>query len=170
MMAFQVAAAVPARDTDTTTRPRPRPHAVEYSDAYATRLKVHRIGSYAMLPLAAGEYILGNQLLQRQPVDREGTLKSAHGAVAAGLGVVFGVNTVTGLWNLWDARSDPAGRTRRTVHAVTLLASDAGFLWAAALADGAHQTPMGARRHRNIALGSISVAAVGTAMMWVWKN
>ena len=32
---------------------RPRPRAIEYSDAYNTRLTIHRIGSYTMLPLFA---------------------------------------------------------------------------------------------------------------------
>ncbi|MDR0787151.1 MAG: hypothetical protein LBG44_04730 [Gemmatimonadota bacterium] len=147
-----------------------RPRSIEYSDAYATRQKIHRIGSFAMLPLAATEYILGNQLLQRAPEDRGDGLRSAHGAVAGGLGAVFGVNTVTGVWNLWEGRSDPDGRTRRTVHAALLLASDVGFLWAASLGEGGQESHDGAVRHRNVALGSIGVATLGSAVMWLWND
>ena len=43
----------PAAAADT---PRVRRHAIAYSDAYNTRLTIHRIGSYTMLPLFAGEW------------------------------------------------------------------------------------------------------------------
>ena len=46
--------AVPVVAADT---PRVRRHAVAYSDAYNTRLTIHRIGSYTMLPLFAGEWL-----------------------------------------------------------------------------------------------------------------
>jgi hypothetical protein len=150
----------------TDTQPRRR-RAVEYSDWYSRRLTIHRIGSYTMLPLFGAEYILGNQLIHG---NEESGMKPAHVAVATGIGALFTVNTVTGLWNLWDSRSDPAGRTRRTLHAIAMLASDAGFVWTGAIGDGAKQSNANARQHRNVALGSIGVATVGTAMMWLWKN
>ena len=148
--------------TDTTQQ---RPRVVEYSDWYNRRLTIHRIGSYTMLPLFGAEYILGNQLLHG-----DGGFKSAHVAVATGIGALFTINTVTGAWNLWDARADPAGRTRRTLHAITMLASDAGFIWTGAIAGAAKRSDANARRHRNVALGSIGVATIGTAMMWLWKD
>ncbi len=43
-------------------------------------------------------------------------VRGGKGGLAASIAVLFGVNTVTGVWNLRDARKDPAGRTRRTVH------------------------------------------------------
>src|SRR5215211_3028151 len=46
--------------TDTVRR---RPRAVEYSDWYGRRLTIHRYGSYVMLPLFAGTYLLGDRLL-----------------------------------------------------------------------------------------------------------
>jgi len=149
------------------TNPRRR-HAIEYSDWYARRLEIHRIGSYTMLPLFGAEYVLGNQLLHG--ADSHSVTGGAHALVAGGIAVLFSVNTVTGLWNLWDSRSDPAGRTRRTIHAVTMLASDAGFLWTGAIAGNAKESNDAARRHRNVALGSIALSTVGTAMMWFWKN
>ncbi|MEP7088007.1 MAG: hypothetical protein ABI884_11925, partial [Gemmatimonadota bacterium] len=47
--------------SDTTTRSQ-RTRAVEYSDAYHTRLKIHQIGAYAMLPLFITEYFVGQKL------------------------------------------------------------------------------------------------------------
>lgn len=148
------------------TQPRRR-HAVEYSDWYARRLTIHRIGSYTMLPLFGAEYVLGNQLIHG---NTSSGMKPAHVAVATGIGALFTVNTVTGVWNLWDSRGDPAGRTRRTLHAITMLAADAGFVWTGAIADGANESNANARRHRNVAFGSIGVATLGTAMMWLWKE
>ena len=110
------AALLPA---DTIPR---RRHAIEYSDWYEKRLTIHRIGSYTMLPLFGAEYVLGNQLMHGDE-----SYKSAHVVVATGIGALFTVNTVTGAWNWWDSRSDPAGRTRRTLHVLTMLASDAGL-------------------------------------------
>jgi hypothetical protein len=51
-----------------------------------------------------------------------------------------------------------------------MLAADAGFVWTGAIADGANESNANARRHRNVALGSIGVATLGTAMMWLWKE
>lgn len=146
---------------------RRRRHAVQYSDAYAVRLQIHRIGSYTMLPLFAAEYSLGQNLLNdsRPPT----WLKPTHLGVALGVGTLFTVNTVTGVWNLWESRSDPADRTRRWLHASLMLASDAGFLWTGAI--GHHSRTVDARqRHKNVALVSIGLSTAGTVMMWLWKT
>jgi len=147
-------------DTDSSRYRLPTP-AVEYSDAYYTRLTVHRIGSYAMLPLFAGEYLLGDRLLRRG--DESGWIKPTHVGVAMGIGALFTVNTVTGLWNLWDARHDPNGRKLRYAHAALLLAADAGFALTPLFADddGGDLTT-----HRNVAIASMSAATLGTAIMW----
>lgn len=150
-----------------------RPRATEYSDAYYTRLTVHRVGSYTMLPLFAAEYALGQNLMN--DASPASWLKPAHGLVAGGVGVLFGVNTVTGLWNLWDARDDPNERTRRTVHSILMLASEAGFAATAALAPGRQQTTDYAtyqhrqRVHRDVAIGSMALSTVGSALMWFWR-
>jgi hypothetical protein len=156
-------------DTGRTNRPR----AVDYSDAYYKRLTVHRIGSYTMLPLFVAEYALGQNLMQ--DASPASWLKPAHGLVAGGVGVLFGVNTVTGLWNWWDARDDATGRTRRTVHSLLMIASEAGFAATAALAPGRQQTADYAtyqhrqRLHRNVAIGSMALSTAGGAMMWFWN-
>ena len=153
--------------------------AIEYSDAYAVRLKLHEIARYAELPLFAAEYLLGERLLrdQRNGVNQGGedggsrsSARGAHSAVAAGLGVLFTVNTVTGGWNLYESRKDPSGRTRKWLHTITMLAADAGFLWTAAAAEGARESNAGARTHRTRAIASMSLATASTIMMWLWKD
>lgn len=150
---------------DTAVR---RTHAIEYSDFYYTRLKIHKIGAITMLPLLAGEYALGDNLLR--VADPPGWVKGTHGAVAGSLAVVAGINTVTGAWNLWDSRHDTHGRLRKYLHVALLVGSDVGFAWAGASADGAHDSPAAAKHHRDIALGAIGLDVAGTVMMWLWKD
>jgi hypothetical protein len=156
---------------DTVTRKRPRPHAIEYSDAYYTRLRIHQLASYPELPLFAAEYVLGQRLLnqERTGFPSQG-LKTAHTAVALGLGALFTINTVTGGWNLWESRKDPAGRTLRLIHSFAMLGADAGFAWAGASGGGAKRSQSGANNHRTIAIASIGLATAGTAMMWLFHD
>ena len=153
--------------SDTTTRSQ-RPRAIEYSDAYHTRLTIHQIGAYAMLPLFIGEYFVGQKLLNS--TTRPHGLKSAHSLLAGAVGIVFATNTITGAWNLWDARKDPKGRTRREIHSALMLASDAGVLLTAMSGGKAKHSLANARTHRTIAISSIALSAVGTGMMWLWRN
>ena len=99
-------------DDDSVKRKRPR--AIELSDAYALRLKIHRYGSYTMLPLFATQYVLGTKLLKErediasgartEPVNN--TLRRAHLFTALGVGTLFVSNTTTGLMNLYDNRKN----------------------------------------------------------------
>lgn len=150
----------------------PRRRAVEYSDWYGRRLTIHRWASYAMVPLFATEYWLGNKLLNDETVS-SGT-RDTHAAVASTIGVLFAANTVTGLWNLWDARRDPNGRGKRLVHSALLLAADAGFLYTASLAEDDDEGEGGAggrnTAHRNAALVSIGLSTVGSGLMWFFKD
>jgi hypothetical protein len=132
---------------------------------------MHRIGSYVEFPLFAGEYVLGERLLhdERYGVPPSG-LRTAHSAVAGGLAVLFGLNTITGGWNLWEARGDPHGRTRRILHTVLMLASDAGFAATGASGGGAKHSLPNAQTHRSLAEASMGVAGAGTIMMWLWNN
>jgi len=154
-------------DTPTalTSSVRTAVKSVEYSDAYYTRLTIHRIGSYTMLPLFAGEYLLGQRLLDNR--QDENWIKPTHVGVALGIGALFTVNTITGLWNLWDARHDPNDRTLRYLHAGLLLVSDLGFALAPAFADddGGGNISM----HKNVAIASMSAATLGTLIMWLRK-
>jgi hypothetical protein len=153
-----------ARPADSVVR-RPRPKAIEYSDWYARRLTIHKVGSYVMLPLFGTEYYLGERLIDGRASQGE---RSVHVGVATAIGGLFAINTVTGAWNLWDSRKDPTGRTKRFVHAALMLSADAGFALAAAAAgdDGGED----ASTHKTIALTSIGISTVGTALMWFWKN
>jgi hypothetical protein len=143
---------------------RARPRSVEYSDAYYSRLTVHRYGSYAMLPMFAAEYALGQKLLN--DASPPGWIKPTHTVVAIGIGGLFTVNTVTGAWNLWESRADPTDRTRRWLHTAIMLASDAGFVWAGTLGSDASHSVNARTRHRNVALGSIALSSAGAALMW----
>ncbi len=164
----------PASTADTTSSDQQRrPKAIEYSDWYGRRLTIHRIGSYLSLPLFATEYWLGNKLMNDLEV--KSWVRPMHGTVAGAIGVLFGVNTVTGLWNLYDSRNDPNDRTRKIVHTVGMLAADAGFLVTASLAEddggeGGSYSGNSAQNHRNAALVSIGLASASTVMMWVWKH
>lgn len=151
-----------------TIRPRRRPRAIEYSDWYARRLTIHRIGSYTMIPLFAAEYALGQRLLSTSP--QPTWVRPTHIGVAVGTAALFGVNTITGAWNLWDSRHDENGRTRRIVHTALMLASEAGFAYTGAIAGDARESFDAAHRHKNAALASMGISIAGTGMMWFWKD
>ncbi len=132
----------------------PRAVAFEYSDAYAVRRKIHVYASLATLPLFATEVILGSKLYDGDASD---SVRSAHSAVAGGIGVLFGVNTVTGVWNMWEARKDPNGKKRRLIHGLTMLGADAGFVATGMLAPDDDEEG-NKSLHRNVALTSIGIA------------
>ena len=150
-----------------------RPRAIEYSDFYYARLAIHRIASWATLPLFAGEYYLGTKLYNNPPGSR--ATQEWHRAVADGVAGLFVVNTLTGAWNLWDSRKDPAGRTRRWIHAALMIAADAGFVATGATAPSPRRilfsaTPVNLSTHRTIAMASMGTALASYAMMLIWKN
>lgn len=157
----------------TPTRPdtgRRRAKAEEVSDFYELRLRVHRYASYATIPLFVAQSVAGNQLLQadKSGAEKPGWARGVHGAGAAGLGILFTLNTVTGVWNLWDSRHNEVGRTKRIVHSVLLLAADGGFALAAGSADDDAEESQGSRnRHRDIAYASMGTALVGYSVMLV---
>jgi len=152
---------------DTTVHKRRR--AVVMSDAAILRLRIHRYASYTVIPLFALQAIAGNQLLQADNggVERPGWAKSAHSFGAAAIGTVFAVNTITGVWSLYDQRANTDGRTRRWVHSILMLASDAGFTWTGIkLADDAKRSSSSRDDHRNVAYASIGTALVGYGIMY----
>lgn len=132
----------------------PRTVAFEYSDAYAVRRKIHVYASLATLPLFVTEGILGSKLYDGEASD---SVRSAHSAVAGGIGVLFGVNTVTGVWNMWEARKDPNGKKRRLIHGLSMLGADVGFVATGMLAPE-HDEEGNKSLHRNVALTSIGIA------------
>jgi len=159
------------RSRDRAPSPQ-RPKAVEFSDAYYTRAAIHRYASYATLPLFVTEYAIGRSLYNQTTPSE--SLRSWHSATAAGIYGLFAVNTVTGGWNLWEARAVKEGRTRRYVHSGLMFASGAGFVATAMLAphheEGEVTNSGQAQTHRTVAIASMSTALVGYLMMLVWKD
>jgi len=157
---------------DTVQR---RPRAVAESEWYGRRLTLHRYGSYVMIPLFIAQYTLGSRMLgqkedlfagrRQTPIDAG--LRNSHRAVAGGVAALFVVNTTTGLWNLFETRGEAEGRTHRNIHALTMLAADAGFVYTGILGARASDSGLSeARKHRNTALTSFGVATAGAAWMW----
>jgi hypothetical protein len=160
------AAEVGAVPDDTT--PSHRRKAVEVSDAYATRLKIHYIASFATLPIFAAQAIVGEQLYHKYTTGEIVTrsLVNTHEGIAWGLGALFLTNTVTGSVNWWETRHEPKGLAWRTVHAALMLVADAGFAYTASLGE---RVAVGQARpdvHRNMAEASAGVALVSYIMMW----
>jgi hypothetical protein len=155
------------RQADSDSQPPQRRRAVEHSEWYYRRLAIHRLASYTTVPLYVTEYVLGDKLFDG---DAGGSTKSAHQAVATGIGVLFGVNTVTGVWNLWETRHEPAGRARRITHAALMLASEGGFVATASLAPEGESLDDDRETHRNVALASMGVSLASYLMMYLWKD
>jgi hypothetical protein len=164
------ARAAAAAPDDTT--PARRRKAIELSDAYSKRLKIHYIASFATLPIFAAQAIVGEQLFHAEQNGNppSTSLRTTHDAIAIALGALFVTNSVTGSMNWWETRHEAPGRTWRTIHAALMLLSDAGFAYTASLGErGAFLKSGGnpARAlHRNWAEISVGTALVGYVMMW----
>jgi hypothetical protein len=141
----------------------PPPVAFEYSDGYRLRAKIHKVSSFATLPLFGAEAIIG-QSLYSNPTQGK---KDAHLVTAAGIGALFAVNTTTGVWNLIEARKDSNHRGRRLAHGLMMLAADGGFLATAALGpESEHGSVEGSRgAHRAVAFTSIGLATASYLIM-----
>ena len=148
----------------------PAPVAFEYSDAYRTRNRIDHIASFATLPLFAAEAYIGQRMFNN-PADATAALRHAHGTIAIAISGLFGVNSVTGVWNMVEARKDPHGLMRRTIHGALMLVADAGF-FATALDHPNDRTASGIavyddkkNQHLALAYASLSVATVSYVMM-----
>jgi hypothetical protein len=144
--------------------------AVEHSDAYEKRKKIHKYASFATLPLFATELALG-QSVYNTPANL-GSKRTAHGIVGGGIIGLFALNTVTGAWNMFgEDRNDPEGRTLRLLHGLLMMAADVGFV-ATARSGPNSRSPRQALTfetskvtHRNMAIASISVGTAGYLLM-----
>jgi len=159
--------ALPSTDFQETTPQPLHAAAIEHSDAYQTRAKIHKIASFATLPLFAAELWLG-QSIYNTPSESQ---KSAHIVVGTGIIGLFGVNTVTGAWNLFgEGWHDPEGRTLRIAHSLLMMASDAGFV-ATSMSGPGGRSRTGSTfeadktTHRTIALTSIGLGTAGYLLM-----
>jgi hypothetical protein len=139
----------------------PPPRAFEYSDGYHTRAKIHHMASFATLPLFVTQGILG-QSIYNDPTDGK---RTAHKAVAVGIGGLFALNSTLGVWNLLEARKDPNFPKRRLVHGLLMLSSDAGFVATFATSPSADLERGNPAAHRALAFTSIGLATTGYLIM-----
>jgi hypothetical protein len=164
LVAAQIATVVPA---DTAPAPSQRVQAIEVSEWYGRRLALHRALSYTVIPLFAFQYAAGNQMWEKGTDAAPAWARRGHRIGAATIGGVFAVNTVTGVWNLWDSRHTEEGRARRYLHAASMLIADAGFTWAGAvLSEQAERDPDKRRLHRTVALTSIGISVTSGLIMY----
>lgn len=143
---------------------KPRRRAVRLSEAYHTRLRIHKAASYAMLPLFAAQYAAGDQLFRKGSAAPDWA-QNSHGVLAAGIAGLFTLNTITGGLNWWETRRQEQGRAWRTTHAALMLLADAGFTATGLLAEKAEESGDDRRLHRTVALTSIGVATASYVMM-----
>lgn len=141
---------------------------VELSDWYYRRNTIHRVASYTMIPLFAAQYVSGRRVYA-DLADAPRWATRTHQVAATGVAALFAVNTVTGVWNLWEGRRVKEGRGRRLIHSALMLAADAGFTYTGLLAERAEEDFTGndRRLHRTVALTSVGVAAAGYVVMLV---
>jgi len=163
--------ALAAMTPDSQAAPPRRPVAFEYSDGYRTRLKIHKYASYATLPLFVAQFAVGQKLYDGNASD---STRSLHGVLAGTTAVLFGVNTVTGVWNLSEGRKDPNHRTKRMVHGILMAVADAGFVATGLMTPESEHEEFeseggGTSRstHRAVALTSMGIATVAYVIMLI---
>jgi hypothetical protein len=162
---------VHASDTAGSAQPTAaRPVAIEYSDGYYTRAKIHKYASFATLPLFATELALG-QTIYNDPNASTSAAKGAHIAVGSAITGLFAINTVTGVWNMWESRNDPSHHTLRLIHGILMLGADAGFVATFGSGPGGHNATIDTQKqtHRTIALTSIGLAT-GSYLLMLFGN
>jgi hypothetical protein len=147
-----------------------RPKVIELSDWYYRRLTIHRWVAYGTLPIFAAQWAAGQRLYDDSR-DAPTWAKTTHRVGATALAAGFTVNTVTGLWNLWDSRAVEQGRVLRTIHGVSILVADGLFTYAGAkLSDQAEQSADKRRQHRTIALSAMALTTVSGVAMKLWNR
>lgn len=146
------------------TGKRRRAPSIEYSDVYHTRVTIHKALSWAMVPLFIGSGYTGFQLRNKKEQAPKWT-RDIHGPLAGATVVVFGMNTLTGVWNLLEGRKDPANRTKKLVHGALFLAAAAGFTYVTAAGDNIRAFGKPNHWHRDIALASMGVSVVSWSLM-----
>lgn len=142
--------------------PQPRPKAFQYSDAYETRRKIHVYASVAMIPLFVTQGILGAKLYDGDFTDAQ---RTAHQWVGGSILALFGLNTVTGIWNLKEGWGDPHQHKLRVTHALLMLAADTGFAITTLTAPSPRADFTTHSTHRALAYTSISAATAGYLIM-----
>lgn len=152
----------------TTLQPAVLPVPHYYSRAYDVRAKIHKYGSVATLPLVGGEFAVGQSLFD-SPSDWK---KSTHIALGTAIGGLFAVNSVTGVWNLVEARKDPNRGHLPLIHSLLALGADAGFVATAAITpghdhDGGSLNANNRGTHRTMAFTSMGLATASYLVMLI---
>lgn len=170
---FFVAPPAHAQDADPPAQDQtPRPKAIEYSEGYETRAKIHKYASFATLPLIGTEAVLG-QSLYNDPYSRTSPKRGAHIAVGTAITGLFAVNSVTGVWNLWESRHDPNHRTLRLWHGIMMLGADAGFVAAYGTGPGGRNLinfDSQKQTHRTVVFTTMGVATASYLMMLIGNH
>jgi hypothetical protein len=81
---------------------------------------IHKIASFAICRFSAPSSFPAQSLYDD---GGSGAKKGAHVAVGVGIGALFGINTVTGVWNLWESRKE----SKRSYEAGRAQHPDAGL-------------------------------------------
>jgi hypothetical protein len=150
----------------------PNPAASGFSHGYFVRRKIHKYVSYATMPLIVSQAIVG-QKLNDETDNESGSLRSAHSGLTAGLGIVFGAESVTGIWNMLEARKNHVRSKKHLIHGILMLAADAGFVATAALAPGHEEEERltgrsnRASTHRAVGYASLGIATAGYVYMLI---
>jgi hypothetical protein len=145
----------------------PRPKAIEYSEGYETRAKIHKYASFATLPLLGAEALLG-QSLYNDPYSRTSAKRGAHIAVGTAITGLFAVQTVTGMWNLVEGWKDPNHRKLRLAHGIMMLGADAGFVAAYGTGPGGRNLvnfDQNKSTHRTVVFTTMGVATASYLLM-----
>ena len=103
---------------------------------------------------------------------RTSPARGAHIAVGTAVTGLFAVNTVTGVWNMWESRNDPSHHKLKLVHGILMLGADAGFVATFASGPGGREgstLDSAKQTHRTIALTSIGVAT-GSYLLMLFAN
>jgi hypothetical protein len=174
-LVLQLAVANPApvlinEQQDTTRR---RARAVEVSEWYGRRLTIHRALSYAMLPVFTAQYVAGSKLYDSENggTPAPGWARPVHQVGAGAISGIFGVNTVTGVWNLWDSRHTEEHRWLRYSHAAVMLGADAAFAYTGIkLSQEAENSLEKRRQHRQVALFAIGASTASGVVMKIFNR
>jgi len=146
------------------------PRAIQLSHWYGRRLTIRRTLSYVTLPVFAAQFVAGERLFKESSGAPQWA-KFTHRAGATTLAGIFTVNTVTGLWNLWDSRMVSNHRALRTAHALMMLTADAAFTYAGAkLSEEAERSLEKRKLHRTIALSATGLTVANGLMMKLFNQ
>ena len=143
------------------------------SAAPALAQRAPATGPRLMVPVFAAQYVAGQTLYDagNGGPAAPGWAKPVHETGAATIAGIFGVNTLTGLWNLWDSRHTEDHRWLRLSLSVIMLGADAAFAYTGIkLADDAEESQAKRRQHRDAALWSMGVSVGSGVVMKIFNN